>query len=106
MSNLKTLISEMFKEKLNESAKITNNEALKIGSLAEKEAAKIRKEGGPLADEDAEYMENLADYSFKRDFKRMSKTMNKGETENRETAFEIVSSVIGKERATALAKGN
>ena len=107
MSNgrMKTVISEMIENYLNESAKLTNGEAMKIGKLAKKEAEKIRKRGGPLAENDANYMEMFASDAFSRDLKSITRTMNGGETENREQVFGVVSKVIGKERAQSLAKG-
>lgn len=105
MSNMKTAINEAIITKLDEAAKLTNGEANKIGKAAEKEAAKVRKAGGPLADNDATYLENFAKDAFSRSVKRISRTMNGGETDNREEVFKVVSSVIGKERAADLAKG-
>jgi len=102
---LRTLVSEMVENYLEESAKLTNGEATKIGKEAKKMAEKTRKKGGPLSDEDANYLEMFASDAFSRDTKRMTRTMNGGETENREQVFDVVSKVIGKDRARDLAAG-
>lgn len=102
---MKEFINEMVELYLSESASVTNGEALKMGKEAKKMAEKVRKGGGPLADDDASYLENFASYAFKRDPKMMSKYMDGGETENREQVFSVVSKVIGKERAQHLARG-
>lgn len=104
-NNLNEMIKMSIETYLEESAKLTNGEATKIGKLAKKEAEKIKKRGGPLADEDANYLEMFASDAFSRNLKRITNTMNGGETENREDVFSIVSKVIGKERAASLSKG-
>lgn len=105
VEDFKVLISQRINEQLNESASLTNGEALKIGKLAKKEAEKIRKRGDKLAEDDATYMELFASDAFSRNLKRITRTMNGGETENREDVFAVVSSVIGKDRARDLAAG-
>jgi hypothetical protein len=49
----------MIQQKLSESegANLTNDEALKIGKVAQKKAEQIRKKGGSLADNDASYLD-------------------------------------------------
>jgi hypothetical protein len=97
----------MIQQKLSESegANLTNDEALKIGKVAQKKAEQIRKKGGSLADNDASYLDWFADSSFSRNLKKMTRVMNGGETDNREQIFKIVSDVIGKERAQLIARG-
>jgi hypothetical protein len=102
---LKTIISEMVDVYLNESAKLTNGESLKIGKEAKKMAEKIKKGGGSLADSDASYLENFASLAFNRDLKMMTRQMDGGETANREDVFEVVSKIIGKDRAQHLSRG-
>lgn len=104
-SALKSLVSEMVESYLEEASNLTNGEAMKIGKLAKKEAEKIRKGGGPLADQDADYMDMFASDAFSRNLRRISRTMNGGETDNREDVYAVVSKVIGKERANELSKG-
>ncbi len=104
--SIKEVIQEMVESYLVESAKLTNGEALKIGKEAKKMAEKVRKGGGPLADNDASYLEMFASDAFSRNVKMITRTMNGGETENREQVFAVVSKVIGKERAQHLARGN
>lgn len=108
MKRIKSMIQEMIQTRLSEStegAKLTNGEALKIGKEAKKMAAKVRKGGGPLADKDATYLEMFASDAFSRNPKLISRTMNGGETENREQVFQVVSKVIGKDRAQMLSRG-
>lgn len=106
MSNIKLIIEQNISDYISEAAKLTNGEANKIGKLAKKEAVKIRKGSGPLSDKDADYMEMFASDVFSRNLKTITRTMNSGETENREQVFSVVSKVIGKERANHLAKGD
>jgi hypothetical protein len=101
---LRERIIDSIREHLSESASLTNGEALKIGKKAKAEAEKIRKRGGPLAANDADYLDGLASDAFARDLKAMVMTMNGGETDNREDAFRVVASVIGKDRAQALSR--
>jgi hypothetical protein len=103
--SLKSLISEMVETYLNESAALTNGEALKIGKEAKKMAEKVRKKGGSLADKDASYLEMFATYAFARNLKAITMSMNGGDTENREQVFAVVSKVIGKERTQKLSRG-
>jgi hypothetical protein len=108
MSHIKSIIQEMIESRLSEAAegtKLTNGEALKIGKEAKKMAEKVRKGGGPLADKDASYLEMFASDAFSRNLKLISRTMNGGETENREQVFQVVSKVIGKDRAHLLSRG-
>lgn len=103
---LKEQILKEFVSKLTESAKITNAELLKIVKETKKEADKIRKLKTNLSKEDAAFLDTFVSYASTRDLKKMSAHMDRGETENREDLFRIVSSIIGKERATHFYKGN
>lgn len=108
MSHIKSMIQEMIESRLSEAtegAKLTNGEALKIGKEARKMAKKVRKDGGPLAEKDATYLENFASDAFGLRLKDIWRTMNGGETENREQVFQVVSKVIGKDRAHLLSRG-
>lgn len=105
MSTISAILREMIETRLSESASLTNGEALKIGKLAKKKAEQIRKTGGSLADKDAARLDLLADAFFSRKLSVIRNAMGSGDTENREQAFEVVSAVIGKERAQALSSG-
>jgi hypothetical protein len=106
MNSISSIMREMIERRLSESTKLTAGEAQKIAKLAKKKAEQIRKIGGSLADTDATRLELLADAFLSRKLHVISSYMNSGETENREQAFEVVSAVIGKDRAAALSKGN
>jgi hypothetical protein len=107
MKQISYIIREMIEARISESAAITNNEALKIGKLAKKEAENIRKVGGKLSEMDSAHLDNLAKFAFDRNVKLIRSSMTeRGETDNREDSFRIVAAVIGKDRATALVKGN
>jgi hypothetical protein len=105
MNHISSILREMVEAQLNEAAALTNGEALKIGKAAKKEAEKIRKAGGKLADDDAGRMEMLASAAFARNPSDIRRRMDAGDTENREQMFKVVASVIGKERAQDLAAG-
>ena len=83
---------------------ITNGDVNKILRKTVQMIKKLRKSSLKADQQDADYLE----YSFKpalnaRKLKDIASAMSGGETETRDEMFKIVSSVVGKDQAQALA---